>query len=366
MSRALHFREEIAAPLFHAWRAGLSCSVIGVGSAGKTNLLQHIVRADVRAAYLGEHDGARTIPIVIDANILTPLPALLDADDESVMHRCWAGLELLLHRLIVSTYRLPALRERVPALYDRYEKMQNGADPTLYLEAVRSFEHALSLVLAADLRVVFVFDEFDELIRQMPLTFFRALRGLRDRNKGLLSYTTFTRAPIGTLIERHHAGQPCEAFSELFTDNTLYLAGYSSRDALEMLDSLNSRAVRPLTRAQLETMRELGGGFAGLTRALYRAAAARAQPDAPLTADDMLGHSAVVLDCLAIWRGLTATEQEILRAVARQIRKYTFSTAHAEEAMGLLIQKQLLQTSGGQLVIIPPVFRAFIEKRLYA
>ncbi len=50
----VEFRGEIIEPLLNSLRGGESCSLIGVGSSGKSNLTRHLARLDVREHYLGE------------------------------------------------------------------------------------------------------------------------------------------------------------------------------------------------------------------------------------------------------------------------------------------------------------------------
>src|SRR5512139_3153984 len=50
----IEFRGEIIEPLLNSLRGGESCSLIGIGSSGKSNLMRHLTRLDVREHYLGE------------------------------------------------------------------------------------------------------------------------------------------------------------------------------------------------------------------------------------------------------------------------------------------------------------------------
>lgn len=374
------FRREEVSQILNCWRHGLSCSVIGVGSAGKTNLLQHLLDKDVQAAYLGA-DGGSLVAVVIDANMLTPLPFIsphdaahseqfILADDRSLEHACWSGFELMLHRLIVSLYPLFTSFPRVDVdhIYEMYHAIQDGTNPTLYLKSIRFVEEALNTSVAHGLKIVFLLDEFDELIRLMPPVFLQSLRGLRDRFKGRVSYTTFTRAPVPTLIARHHAAASGEAFSELFTDHTLYLAGYQPRDAMAMLTTLNQRRTQPVSEAKMRFIVTLTGGFAGLTRAALQAASQIDESqDTEAQAQALALIPAIRAECLAIWRGLTTGEQQIVRATTRQ-SAYTID-ADTEDAISQLIQKQLLRLLNkqgkAQLQIVPPLFHAFVQRQLY-
>lgn len=363
---SIDFRREEVTQILNCWRYGVCCSVIGVGSAGKTNLLQHLLEMEVRTSYLGG-DAGSIIPIVIDANMLTPLP--LSSGHNALEHTCWAGFELILHRLIISLYPFTGFSKTdVEQVYEAYHAIQDGTNPTLYMKSLRFVEQALHITVARDLKIVFLLDEFDEMIRQMPPVFLQSLRGLRDGFKGYVSYTAFTRAPLPALIARHHEGASGEAFSELFTDHTLYLAGYHARDAMAMLNTLNQRRTSPVSEAKLRAIIALTGGFAGLTRAAFQLADQLDESvEVEAQAQRLVTRVNIRAECLAIWRGLTTGEQQIVKAAARQ-SAYTIA-AETEDAISQLIQKQLLRllTRDGSptLQIAPPLFQLFVQRQLY-
>jgi hypothetical protein len=44
----LDYRQEEVGRIMHRWNAGESCSLVGVGSVGKSNLMQHLANPEVR------------------------------------------------------------------------------------------------------------------------------------------------------------------------------------------------------------------------------------------------------------------------------------------------------------------------------
>ena len=104
-------------------------------------------------------------------------------------------------------------------------------NPLYAYMGIRYLELGLQFFLRKGIQIVFMFDEFEEMLDQMPVKFFHTLRGLRDNNKQSLSYLTFTRAPLTTLIERKGLDMlKYEPFIELFTDNVYYVGPYNEKD----------------------------------------------------------------------------------------------------------------------------------------
>src|SRR5262250_3147219 len=55
------FRAETLQQVVRLLRSGESCSVVGVGSSGKSNVARHLARADVRKEYFGDEAGSTII-----------------------------------------------------------------------------------------------------------------------------------------------------------------------------------------------------------------------------------------------------------------------------------------------------------------
>src|SRR5258706_267156 len=75
------------------------------GSVGKSNLLQHLADSDSQKFYLGAERTEKFKSVMIDPNLLGA------ADDSSEQFRCWAGYELLMHRLYLAFFPFTVLGE---------------------------------------------------------------------------------------------------------------------------------------------------------------------------------------------------------------------------------------------------------------
>jgi hypothetical protein len=362
--QSLDFRKEEVSYVMKRWQAGESCTLVGVGSVGKSNLLQHLADEDVQKHYLGNEKAARFKAIIIDSNMLGPLPAPEPGNEP---FRCWAGYELMMHRLYLAFYPLDALGDDAMGFFETYQMLQDGSNPLYTYMGLRFFELGLEFFLRRGIHLVFMFDEFEELTRQMPVKFFQTLRGLRDNHKNSLTFLTFARAPLPLVAERQKVPKmEFEPFAELFTDNIYYVGPYNEADGRVMLDRLIGRNQRVNYPAHVANfLLYASGRYAGLLRAAFR----MVDTLGTITAEDALSERLVEklatrppvrMEIETLWQSLTLPEQQVLRAVAGLEPPST--TQESEQAMTMLVQKRLVFVDRTQqtLRIEPPLFRVYV------
>src|SRR5690349_4091486 len=197
----IEFRREEVSFIMQRWRASESCSLVGVGSVGKSNLLQHLADPDVQTYYMQNTNTDNFRTIIIDPNLLGPLPSGGDNNDQL---RCWAAYELMMHRMFLAFYPFEVLgQDDARSFYETYQTLQDGTNPLYAYMALRYFELGLEFFMRRKIKIVFMFDEFEDFLKLMPIKFFQTLRGLRDINKRQLSFLTFTRSPLPVLIQQY-------------------------------------------------------------------------------------------------------------------------------------------------------------------
>lgn len=358
----LDFRKEEVEQIMRHINGATSCSLVGIGSVGKSNLLQHLTDPKVHANYLGDAAAQKIKTITIDANMLGPLP--VDRDDPM---RCWAGYELMMHRLFLAFYPFDMLSEsEANRFYDTYLALQNGSNPLYAYMALRYFEVGLQFFVREGYKIVFLFDEFDEMLRQLPVKFYQTLRGIRDANKRNLVYITFTRSPLPTLVERFETPLlDIEPFIELFNDNVLYVGPYNEKDGRKMLDELTTRRQKNYAPAVRDNLLQATGRYAGLLRSGFASLEEFGNLDQVAASVESLAEalatrSSLRTECRTIWTSLNRSEQYVLKAVAR-LTPYNVST-ETELAVSMLMQKRLLRLDKNKqhLEIAPPVFSVFV------
>lgn len=174
----LEFRREEVSYVMQRWKSGGSCALVGIGSIGKSNLLHHLANTEVHRHYLGD-DADRIITVIVDANMLGALPT-----DESDSVRCWAGYELMMHRLYLALFEFQGLSDaEAQQFYNLYQALQDGSNPLFAYMGLRYLELGIEIFMRRDIKVIFMFDEFEEMLQRLPIKFFQTLRGLRDSNK---------------------------------------------------------------------------------------------------------------------------------------------------------------------------------------
>lgn len=348
------------------WRASDSCSLVGVGSVGKSNLLQHLSDPDVQKYYMNIANVNDFKAIIIDPSMLGPLPGEGVNSDQ---FRCWAGYELMMHRLYMAFYPFDVLdRDEAQRFYDTYNTLQDGSNPLYAYMGLRYFELGLDYFMRRGIQIVFMFDEFEDMLRHLPVKFFQTLRGLRDTNKRQLSYLTFTRSPLPVLVEQYGiSALDIEPFAELFTDNLYYVGPYNETDARKMVENLLKRNQKSYDDYTLNFLLWATGRYAGLLRAGFRVLDSLGPLDSSTVmrsgeqlAQQLAAKQPIRIECRTIWTSLSSPERYVLKAAAR-LAPYTVNE-ETEQAVALLVQKRLMRVEKNEnrVSIEPPVFHAFV------
>ncbi len=383
------FRQSEVRAIIEAVDSGNCVSVVGAPSVGKTNLLRFLTQEETR---LEERDSpwfryvdlekrperGRLAVIHIDPNLLLPP---LNAHTQDIAARSWPGFELLAHRVRRRGDLYPRLSKHaerralagaevsgMERRVERYQEVFLGAHGRIVGDellaghlALRHFENLLESVLEGHrltqtpVRLVFLIDEFEQLLAALPDYFFIALRGLRDRFKYRLMYVVFTRNRLWDVAGAR--AQTLEPFVELFADHVVWLGPYSDADAWRMIDRLEKRMVRRDDHA-LGLIIRATGGFAGLLRAAFQ----HTETLATVPADDFLTTARVLYrkgnvraECETLLRALTDREIGALYQVA------SGATDVDDALVDELMHKSLLRLLDGRLCVWPLLLEEYIR-----
>ncbi|RRR68171.1 MAG: hypothetical protein EI684_17915 [Candidatus Viridilinea halotolerans] len=287
--RPTTYRSAIITPILHRLDAGECCSIIGINGMGKTNLLQQVQRPEVRAALLPTMREPFQL-VSLDANLL-------------VRYDAWGFFEGLTEAL----GPLAGDQAAVVQAAHRAILAAEGSGPV----ALRHCAAALAALLA-QMRLVIIFDEFDDLFMHLPEVVLRNLRGLRDRYKYRLMYMTFSREPLADLRDVDD-WDGIEPFVELFHLGQLGLGPLAPADANHEVERFAGRHQERLDGPVRQHIVALSGGHPALLRALTHAFIG--QPGLVHVAVDHLLVAAPVLrgECAKIWNGFSADEQTALQ-----------------------------------------------------
>ncbi|HRQ23809.1 MAG TPA: hypothetical protein PLF42_10325 [Anaerolineales bacterium] len=169
-----------------------------------------------------------------------------------------------------------------------------------------------------NIKLCFLFDEFDDTYREMPLDVFSQLRAIRDANKYFVCYGLSLRALPESLRQ---PGQN-EGFFELISSRMIGVGLYSKRDTLSIIEQWEERHEKSLPPRQREWLWEQSGGHPGLARALFGLLTESPQAASKLDNLEWFARQETVREEMRkIWEGLSKEEQAALQQIKRQNAK---------------------------------------------
>ena len=325
-------------------RAGESCSVIGVGDTGKSNLARHLMRADVRALHFGDI-ASKIIYLYVDCNKLSKFTE----------HDLYAlTLEVLARTLMEMGGEWALLQPRVD---DWWQKAVVSGNDAI---ARHDLEQAFNAVFAAGaIQIITALDDCDALFRDGSLALLKSLRALRDDFKQRVVYVPVTRREIKRLHPTHTP--EFETFFELMVPHVIVVPPYREADALLMLERLAARqdvSPRPLSEAEKSRLVQITGGHAGLVRAAYFATRRGERALEPDLVTTLSKQAAIRDECKKIWDCLDEFERGDLIALARRQSSSNLAVTRLKK-MGLIVENL-----DGSPAIFSPLLNAFAADQI--
>lgn len=338
------FRHDEVTELTKLIEAGESASIIGMSGTGKSNLFNHLCNPQTQDVYFDE----RPYPLIVRVNFhYAP-----DFSDRSLYSLILEQLESISPREI-SRYELPmGIADQVVWYHDSLIEAQGDA-----LKVQRNFKQAIRLLLYGNNRkLVFLFDQFDDVYREAEPHFFANLRGLRENYKYRVVYLVFTRDMLPNLIEPDPSR---EEFYELMASNLLGLKPYNFSDARDLLNRVGKRNKITFTDEMANRLIELSGGHGGLLRALFlaigRNETAWQQGD---DVDALLEIPGIRLECEKIWRSLSVQERKVLHILGHAQTPQDDLTAVLEQLQIKGVIREI-----DDPVVFSPLFAQFIKNQ---
>lgn len=323
--------------VFSTLMAGECCSLLGVGSVGKSNLLRHMLRHDVRQFHLTKEGASFLIPVLLDPHNMIRL------EGEALNHAgpIWSGYELMLSRLYraaedhLLNYTIKGLDEvnRTALLEKISDKNWHmfSSETLMAQSGLRHLEYNILNLLKLDdrLRIAFLFDELDE-FRHLCAEFFMSLRGLRDEFKGRIMYVVTSRNDLYDLMmmTQHstESREILESFVELFHEHTFYLHPLDIDSARAVMKrffhryqhshQLNRHEEEEYVENFMRSLFELTGRHVGLLRRAFKPAIEYFnQPSEIPLHDYLLRNKGIRKEFNAIVNSLSNQEKALFRQV---------------------------------------------------
>jgi hypothetical protein len=312
-------------------RKGHSLCFVGVAGSGKSNIT-NFLRHDpygYKHELLGQETGRILFPR-IDGNSWQRTPQSL-----------WSLMLVDLENL-AEQFSPPAADPKVLAISD--EQRLNRL--------------AAWLCQSQKLRVMFILDDFDEVLQVGPLSMLDRLAALRnDGNRDMLGYLIFTKK-LPHILGRDHPLLGKSKFYDLFKNDIYALSPYSDADARHMLDFLNHQDSDRLNGSALANIQYLAGGHAGLLKTLYELWK-RERPSFDESIQLFSSMPEVNNECARIVQNLHEQEQEAALRVARgQVRPDDAATISHLMTRGLL-------RSAARNEWFSPLMETFLRRQAY-
>ncbi|KAA3658393.1 MAG: NACHT domain-containing protein [Chloroflexi bacterium] len=340
------FREDEVDELFKLIRAGESASIIGMSGTGKSNLFNHICNLETQKNYISDMD---EMPIVLRVNFhYAP-----DFTDRSLYSLMMEQLEDLAGTPAEHLGIDPEIIEQIAIDHDAL--IDAGSE---LLRVQRQFKRAIRrLMVGSKRKIVFLFDQFDEIYQDAEPRFFANLRGLRESYKYRISYLIFTRDLLPNLTTSDPAR---EEFYELLAPNVLALRPYNERDARQLLDRIGERNKIIFNEDDADQFINWTGGHAGMLRGVLFAVGrfeVMLVEEIEGVIAQLLDVASVRLECEKIWRSLNVQEQKVLHRAQHEAE---LDVSEQVIVRTLQLKGVILQTV--PLRVFSPLFAAFVRE----
>lgn len=224
--------------------AGQSGSVVGMGGAGKSNLLGFLAhRPEVLDGYLPP--GKRALAVLVDLNSQP------------------AGDMATVYRLFLRSFH--DARSRLdPPLVAEIERVFNAQlaqrDPFVVQTALLGW---LGQLTASDLKVALIMDRFDHFMERSTPELIDSLRAIRDAFKGRLCLLVGMRQPAAYLPDPAVLGE----LQELLDTRICWVDPMGDNDARRMIAEETVPAEPQPAEDELAALVELTGGYPALLQA---------------------------------------------------------------------------------------------------
>ncbi len=318
-------------------RAGVSGSVVGLGGAGKSNLLGFVChRPEALQAYLEPGDG----PVVLVQVDLNDLPANTPSTFYRVILRSFYEARRHFEQ---------ALQQSINDLY-----MENRAarDSFLVQSALREL---LFQCQARRTRVVLVLDRFDKFCQALTPKFLDTLRGLRDSFKDTLCYIVGTRQEMAFLLDPADLGE----MYEILDTHVCWVGAMDEVDARRLIAEETRAVPHPISEAEIVHLLALTGAYPALLKAAchWRQSAPAGLAPAEWAAM-LLAERGIQARLQELWAGLTQEEQHALA----HIHTWPQGGAHLDHALNRLADKQLCRQTDSGWQIVGELFAAYVAQ----
>ncbi len=268
--------------------SGVSGSVVGMGGAGKSNLMRFLCDSPTALASYLPHESEHVIVIEVDLNNLP-------SNDLATLYR------VILRSFYERRARFESEIQIV--ITQLYRENRASLDPFLSQSALREL---LLHVEEQDIQVVLVLDRFDKFYETVTPELTDTLRGLRDRFKRTLSYIVGMRQEVVYLDNPQLLGE----LYEILDTHVCWVGPMNEADARQMINEETSSDYEEVGESDVQCLLRLTGGYPALLKAACHCwlTTLKHLPNSEWL-DLLLEKQSIQYRLSEIWAGLTQEEQ---------------------------------------------------------
>jgi len=334
-----NYRTEIIQKLLAVIRVGESCSIISIGSCGKSDLARHLIRQDVIDYYQAT---SRTSTIFVMLNCVRIMQNSIGVLHTLILE---ALFEAMRNRADCSATKL-----YVKLCWERACSLDSN-DHHVWASVVDAFRYVFTYQFQ---QIVILMDGADDFIVQAPSATLKSLRALRDIFRLQLNFVVLTRRELAFLRNQNEYHD----FYELVARETFAMGPFNISDATCAATHFISRfgLNDRVGSVEIPKLLNLSGRHAGLMRAIIQTL--QHNPTLSLShanAISIFGVSNFVeLECEQIWLSLEPKEQNTLYDCA-VVKDSPSTNLRSIEKKGLI-----RLSSGGNYQIFSPLFHYYV------
>jgi len=364
MKYPVEYRSREMEAVFRSVVNGDCAMLVGIGSVGKTHLLQHFTtHKNVQTYYLEQYSDLTADNVLfvrVDPNGFIIPPSESKANNVSAT---WLGFELMMRSLIDTVQEQHAISETQRKFL---QKTYDSIFDENRRENLRIFPRFSKLIkwilenLLSNGRIVFVIDEA-EYFMQLSLGFFLNLRSIRDWYRTHSEYHVMfimaARQDLTEIIPTNRQ-QQLEPYIELF-QNSIYINQMNDADFKNLLKTVSKRLNLPsLPDKDQKELYHITQGHGGLVRAALVNFGLIANLHKNAGYKQILLQDRMRRECERMHNSLSTREQQLLKSLVAG--HFDAEDTQNNILVNVLRAKGIL-TEDTPPDIIPPLFGEYVR-----
>jgi len=298
LTTSSHTRTEDLAYLAGCIAENNCCAIVGVSNIGKSSLLRQIRQPQILSE-LSNLDTNKLAFFLIDFNLQLQMTQQ-------------GFYELILRTALNELRSMQADQALISQVKQAYDQIVLPTDD--FQNALSFNEAIIALCEKWDRRLVFLFDEFDEVYQGIDKRVFLNLRALRDKYANRLMYIVVIGMPLS---DSRHQAEDGE-FAELFAHHTHHLKTLRRQDVAYIINLFAEDQGVVFSDNDIQLIFEESGGHPGLLQVVCQVMAdstvAEVVRDNRLVLNQLDDNDNIRDECVKLWNDLAPERQKALMA----------------------------------------------------